>query len=559
MKRPQLDVYAITRHFVDDNAWALTQEVLNTVHGAIRARDFRKLASITSLADLLCTDVSAFKCLRQIEAFFKKNADFAVEEECQKNALASFHRGERLCRITNRRLDHYFMQPRRLAPDLQRYVDRSQSYIRRILGDYRQFEESIPDLLRITSGASALHPRSMSLPFQKLGRTVACTPQCTPLLRAAYQIHGYAVRTKSVAWNRVEFVPKSWKTHRSIACEPAGNLPFQLAFDHWCKGEFRRKTRINLSSQLENQEHARRGSLDGSIATVDLSMASDTLSYNTVAWLLPQEWFEYLKRVRSPLYRLSYDGEVCRYAKFSSMGNGATFALETLIFASFLHAVGSRTGIAYGDDLTIETELYPELVRLLKFFGFVPNLDKSYAAGPFRESCGADYFEGEDITPFFIRSTDPWDKLTACHNVNGLAKISEHGKLWGYLKRFCAEGNLPLVPYNDDTLSGVLIHPYHAYDRRLIRRDPERGWHAQAKFLTRKGGKVVCRDSRALALWFLHCKSGEPDPKGYNLGAYQSSCYTTKVDKYVARWRAWVIPGAGIPDHLFGFSDYIAA
>jgi len=284
-------------------------------------------------------------------------------------------------------------------------------------------------------------------------------------------------------------------------------------------------------------------------------MASDTLNYNTVAWLLPGDWFEYLSRVRSPLFKL--DGEVRKYAKFSSMGNGATFALETLIFASMLHAVGSRTGIAYGDDLTVEPELYPELCRLLKFFGFIPNLEKSYHTGPFRESCGKDYFQGADITPFYLRRTDAWDLPYACHNVNGLAEISEHGALWSYLKTMVGKLNLPLTPQRDDTLSGVFIHPHMAYGKRLIRTKPKCKWSLQSRILLQRSKTTICDDSRALGLWFLHRPDEEVDPSGFN--GFQSSRYTRSGLKYRRAWTSWSPPAKGFSDHLFGWTEYLTS
>lgn len=552
--KPQICVFEITRHYISDNRHRLEPALYNRAMGALRARDFKALAGAGEWVDYAEHNVDIVRILRQISAFFRKNADFADDKECALAAQTSFERGERLCRITNRRLDYYFVNHDRLDPDVSKQIVRCQAYIRRALGSYRSFLDELPCLLKVTSGATALSTRSESLPFQKLVRKVACTPQCRPLFSAMATFLGYRkLRTTSVAWNRVEFVPKSWKTHRAIACEPAGNVPFQLAFDAWAKRGLARKG-INLRSQENNQQHARIGSQYGGYATVDLSMASDTLSYNTVQWLLPQEWCEYLNRVRSPLFELN--GEVRKYAKFSSMGNGATFALETLIFASMLHAIGSRYGIAYGDDLTVEPELYPALLRLLKFFGFVPNLEKSFTSGPFRESCGHDYYQGQMITPFYIRSTAGWNIPNTCHNVNGLAAISEHGALWTYLSKLVVAAKLPLVPCQDDTRSGVHVHPHFAYGRRLIRQHPEFRWTQQFLSFSDKSREVTCYDSRALALWFLHRGGASVDPvAGYD--GYESSWYTTPLEKFKRKWTTWQMPRLGAPDHLFGWSGLL--
>jgi hypothetical protein len=372
-----------------------------------------------------------------------------------------------------------------------------------------------------------------------------------------------------MAWNRVEVVPKSWKTHRTIACEPAGNVPFQLAFDEYAKGCLRDKRGIDLSSQIENQRHAKEGSITGRLATIDLSMASDTLSFQCVEWLLPIPWLNYLSDIRCSHYRLN--GKLARYAKFSSMGNGATFALETLIFASLLYAVGSKRGIAYGDDLTIETELVPKLFKLLKFLGFVPNEEKSYFAGPFRESCGKDYFNGIDITPFYLRSTAAWNKPYACHNVNGLAQLAPHGALWEYLRSVVNDLELPKVPVGYNTLAGVFLHPSFAYDQGLIRRFHKKrndGILASREYVS-KGHTIECWDSRASFLWHLRKANAKAEafppggPRGIPCGpekissVINTSRYTTSGHKYVRKWVAWNYPSKGGMEELFSFSDYL--
>jgi hypothetical protein len=97
-------------------------------------------------------------------------------------------------------------------------------------------------------------------------------------------------------------VPKNWKTFRTIACEPDGALPFQLAFDTFAKRRLRARG-INLSDQSRNQLLAKEGSINGSLATIDLSSASDTVAFNTVALLFPTEWFDVLNAFRSTHWR----------------------------------------------------------------------------------------------------------------------------------------------------------------------------------------------------------------------------------------------------------------
>lgn len=417
--KPHDILYGIIRsyiidHFADDEVRAL-------VLGHVRARNIGALSSIsTTLRNKYIISKEGFRHLRQLEAFVKKASINVDDDACTVAARESFYRGERLCRITNKRLDHYYTNPCRLDPELHTQINRAERYIGKVLGTVEPFIESIPRLIRLTGGASAHANRNNSQPHMKLQGRIPCTRGAVPYVHAIAKFHGYDhVRTAEVVSNRVTFVPKSWKTHRTIACEPVGNLPFQLAFDMWGKGCLR-KQGINLSSQKGNQLLARLGSVDGSFATIDLSMASDTLSYNTVAWLLPQPWFQFLTSVRAPVGRL--DSEAVRYAKFSSMGNGATFVLETLIFASFCYAVGSRDHLVYGDDIVIRTEYVADLMKLLRFFGFIPNPEKSFSSGPFRESCGTDWYKGEDVTPVYIQDLG-LNKPALCHLINSVASV----------------------------------------------------------------------------------------------------------------------------------------
>jgi hypothetical protein len=224
------------------------------------------------------------------------------------------------------------------------------------------------------------------LPFRKVKEQGTTTPGLVPYCEALGKYYGQndlSVIPSNV--NRVEFVPKSWKTDRTIACEPEWALPLQLAFDSYVKRRLRKRG-IDLSDQTRNQRLAYEGSISNNYSTIDLSAASDTVSYNTVAWLLPRPWFLYLARARSSFGRVSLNGDYIKYAKFSSMGNGATFCLETLIFASACYAVGSRTFSVYGDDIIIEPKHVPDLLALLAFLGFSVNREKSHIDGPFLKS-----------------------------------------------------------------------------------------------------------------------------------------------------------------------------
>jgi len=265
-------------------------------------------------------------------------------------------------------------------------------------------------------------------------------------------------RFEVVNYNKVTFVPKTAQTHRAIAIEPLMNIFLQLGVGDLLSN--RLKTfGLNLFSQERNQNLARLGSCwngrwQDCPVTLDLSMASDTLCIELVKALLPEEWFDHLSDIRSPIG--VYGSEVIHWAKFSSMGNGFTFPLESMIFyalslASCRHFGYDKSSLAvYGDDIICPRGVALFLVEVLKYSGFSLNDSKSYILGPFRESCGTDWFLGTDVRPFFLKR-ELKNARDLIFLLNSLLSSDCHyfgysgsGDTWGSACRFIV-GRLPQV------------------------------------------------------------------------------------------------------------------
>lgn len=234
-----------------------------------------------------------------------------------------------------------------------------------------------------------------------------------------------------VGGNRVTTVPKNYKTDRTIGIEPDLNMFVQKGIGTMIRHRLRR-VGVDLDDQTHNQRLARVGSVDGSLATIDLSSASDTISIAIVELLLPPDWYTALKQCRCAKGVLP-DGSEVVYRKFSSMGNGFTFELESLIFWALCSAVSEVSGIdgvisVYGDDIIVPTKVYPAVETILSFAGFTTNKKKTFADGPFRESCGKHYFKGCDVTPLYLRDRPTlWSDYVAYAN-----KLRRHARLsWG--------------------------------------------------------------------------------------------------------------------------------
>lgn len=204
-------------------------------------------------------------------------------------------------------------------------------------------------------------------------------------------------------------VPKDWKTDRPICIEPGANMLFQKAYGSLIRAKL---DRFGLVLDKRPDFHgflAYVGSVNDSLSTIDLASASDTISNEFVRFLLPPAWYDALNTVRCKRTVMP-DGSILRNEKFSSMGNGFTFELESLLFYSLLLAVrqlcGDKRDIVscFGDDIIVSRHLAQEVVELLEFCGFTINTEKTFISGPFKESCGHDYFRGINVRPVYFKS-----------------------------------------------------------------------------------------------------------------------------------------------------------
>ena len=200
--------------------------------------------------------------------------------------------------------------------------------------------------------------------------------------------------------SRVLTVPKDAKKDRTIAAEPTGNIYLQKGIGRYLRNRLRYYG-IDLDDQSLNQRLAAQAQFLG-LATLDLSAASDTIAIAAVKLLCPLDMFNVLNRLRSALYRLN--GVESVFHKFSSMGNGFTFELETLIFYAVAQAhkedcQSVKPIGVYGDDIIVGQDIVQPVVDTLADLGFAVNKEKSFVDGRFFESCGKHYFDGVDVTP----------------------------------------------------------------------------------------------------------------------------------------------------------------
>lgn len=139
--------------------------------------------------------------------------------------------------------------------------------------------------------------------------------------------------------SRVVAVPKTLKTPRIIAIEPtcmqytqqavAEPLVQSLENDSF-SGSF-----VGFTRQEPNQILARKGSIDGSLATLDLSEASDRVSNQLVKHMF--QGFTHLDDAVQSCRSLRADVPGYGYTpltKFASMGSALCFPIEAMVFAT---------------------------------------------------------------------------------------------------------------------------------------------------------------------------------------------------------------------------------
>lgn len=230
--------------------------------------------------------------------------------------------------------------------------------------------------------------------------------------------------------SRVVAVPKTQEKPRLIAIEPTHMQYMQQAIRGVLEtalfGNHRTNALIGYSSQIPNQELARMGSLDGSIATLDLSDASDRVS-SSLVWDLFGDWpllREALFATRTRSAGIA-DGRIISLRKFASMGSALCFPIEAMVFATLAY-LGMQWSVnqelrtvekqsrgkvrVYGDDIIVPVEHAQFVAETLESFGLKVNWRKSFWNGEFRESCGKEYWRGFDVTYVKLRKRLPSHK-----------------------------------------------------------------------------------------------------------------------------------------------------
>lgn len=344
--------------------------------------------------------------------FLSKFEGLSLDYDLDEVAMKKFDSFELLCKQTNRRFRNLALDPHYKGPAvwLHNAVIRK---IDRILGDFSA--EELFEMPDWGPGASTLIKRRDASPAKKFRLETGITRDLYNLIPWETLSDAYPIWANQLVdsgfpnfqvGNKVITVPKDATTNRVIAVEPGINMFFQKSIGDMI-GKRLRRCGVDLRYQSRNQELSRVGSIDSSLATIDLSSASDSIASNVVEALLPPRWWMLLDACRSH-YGIRGDAPV-KWEKFSSMGNGFTFQLESLIFYAVASCCAEylsqdvNSVSAYGDDVILPNACFGLFSEMMVFYGFQINVKKSHFDSPFRESCGAHFFSGVDVKPIYLK------------------------------------------------------------------------------------------------------------------------------------------------------------
>lgn len=370
-------------------------------------------------------DIDSYFRHAQMAALLKKVEFPLFDEVCKQNAMKKWFAAEAACHEMNERCFDVLTHPHSTKHvELKVQLESMRAELTALLGERPPSLDTLAPLFGFGPGADSSHTRREGHAAFKLLMPSALAEQnidvldelCPQLMRFSGNPLGALlgdVNSVGVSYEcaRLEFVPKTCEEHRTIEIMPSLATFVAKGYDAFIRERLLRHWAIDLKHQEPNRHLAFLGSLqdgDDSPVTLDLKSASDRLSMGLIRLVLPVEWSKALFSLRSRNVILE-DGTNHILEKFASMGNSLTFSLQTAIYGAIIVCAYRAAGLrwkkwrAYGDDLIVIKKVAPRVISDLERVGFALNTDKSFISGPFRESCGHDYFRGQYVRPFYIK------------------------------------------------------------------------------------------------------------------------------------------------------------
>lgn len=405
----------------------------------IEYEDFKGITELSIDADNYL-DVDLFADDYLLCKVLKKSPNLPLDVITSDQAIKAFFECEESCKLQNQKIEEMRSDPA---------LEKVRKIVSSLLGPLSSDTlNGICDSQRFSSGTTtALMGDSGWTRSTKYDGNIHLTDDLYPFARSLMGeswIETSARKLDIVRGNVFCTVPKTSLTDRPICIEPSLNMRVQLGIGHCLKTKLK-NFGFSIQYQEKNRELAKRA-YDDSLATIDFSSASDTIAWSLVRVLLPDDWFHLLELCRSK--ETFINDEYINLHKFSSMGNGYTFELESIIFlAMALSVVPMEEWMnvsIYGDDLIVPQSYVEELSDIFTTSGVYMNDSKSFLAGNFFESCGADYFKKQNVKGFTLSgSGDIHGLKLPGYIMQTCNRLREYAQLRGG-ELFCSKRFLPL-------------------------------------------------------------------------------------------------------------------
>ena len=509
-------LYALTAQVVQDVSW---DGEVSRVLGALRAQDWKAVLRLTKASPpQTYADWRQYYAACQVEHLFKKlpfpGSDLELREAAFGILMADEHRNRR----TNQR---FAIMKRRLQSDSAgnlrfehknalygRLMRRMQCFIASTLGDTPDFE-SIASKCDFGPGSCVGVGGDSTHPYAKFDKLSCSDAAMAPFRSAVWEHHQFRAlflperagvvcvdpdcfRKEMDRWvtrtnyNKIDFVPKNALTHRTTAGEPVGNGWVQRGIGEEMADLLRHKRPwVNHRDQTRNQRLARAASDMSNLkplATIDLKSSSQSIATEMVrmVFLLAPGWFDIMNRTRSANWRckLNPNGKITltgEYELFVSMGNGFCFPLQMMIYTAAIEACYAEVGLqrgtygVFGDDLIVEQSVALLLIEWLRFLGVRTNTDKTFVFGPFRESCGADFWDGVNVRPYVLDQIPDSDRqlVKVANGINYRTPFPLWGAWWALWKAMPLTARSTIRPFQGPDDSGLTV-PVSFYDVQCL-------------------------------------------------------------------------------------------
>lgn len=528
--------------------------------GTSRGKRLAGYAERGEWARLQAESISSVTCYQNSYAYFR---DALVVDVARKlllpgdadrrraAAVSTFWASEAQCAQTNVRLDRFLRLQGPFEPSDERvihFISGWRKILKKRLGTAPKGYELTP---RFSGGSTLSDAGKLITIPDKMSSTPTVYASSFDVAYDACKSTPFERMWEVACANRFFTVPKDSSKDRGCCVEASINVALQLDVGRILKRRYHEAYGVDLRHAQSLHRRLARDASAGlrDLITVDLSNASDTISRKLIELVLPSDWFALLNSLRAA--RTTIDKQVVYLEKFSSMGNGFTFELETWLFRSLLEALGASEAYVYGDDIITTSSLQRDLMGALAFFGFTPNKKKTFCEGPFRESCGGDFFDGKPVRAHFLKEI-PDEPQKWLSLANGLRRVDPDLHLLSAAWWFCVD-QLPSDwrNFGPSDLGDGLLHV------------PDAMHHARMRDLSPKSLKRLGVGSTPV----LCFRAKVPVSRRYSLGEYWKpevamkagalgvpSDVTTRGD--VIGYKTAYLPAWGVNDPQAGFERF---